>query len=230
MAAAKKALRVLVAEDFAMVREGIRRIIDGELGLEVVGVTRNGEQACTLAEELKPDVVVMDFAMPKLDGAQATERLKETCPDARVLALTVHEDEEHLQKLLSAGVSGYVIKRAAAAELIRAIRVVAAGGTYLDPRIAKRVTRGFTQKQAARPPRSEQLTERETEVLKLLAWGFTNREVADRLNVSEKTVETHRARAMAKLGISSRAEIVRFAAGQGWMKAGASPPKPETRP
>jgi DNA-binding NarL/FixJ family response regulator len=154
----------------------------------------------------------MDLSMPQLNGAQATERLKQTCPQVKVLALTVHEDKGYLQQVLQAGASGYVLKLAAAEELIHAIRVVAADGVYLDPTMARKLVGHYMRKPTAgtaleRSP----LSERETEVLCLIAWGYSNKEIAARLNVSVKTVETHKTRLMEKLEFRSRADIVRYA-------------------
>jgi DNA-binding NarL/FixJ family response regulator len=211
-------LRVLLADDHNVVRAGLRALIDAQPDMEVVGEAADGEAACRQATELGPDVVVMDVSMPALGGAPATERIRRDRPEVRVLALTVHEDRSYLQQLLQAGASGYLLKRAAADDLIHAIRTVARGGSYLDPGLTGKVLGGL----AGRPPRADSppgdaLSDREEEVLQLIARGHTNREIATRLDVSVKTVETHKARAMEKLGLDSRAAIVAYAIRWGWL-------------
>jgi DNA-binding NarL/FixJ family response regulator len=210
-------LRVLLADDHNVVRAGLRALIDAQPDIEVVSEASDGESACKQAIALKPDVVVMDVTMPVLGGAAATERIKRERPNVAVLALTVHEDRSYLQQVLQAGASGYLLKRAAADELIHAIRAVARGGTYLDPSLTGRVI-GSLVRRAARPgaPRGD-LSDREQDVLRLIARGHTNREIAAQLDVSIKTVETHKARAMDKLGVDSRAGIVAHAIREGWL-------------
>jgi DNA-binding NarL/FixJ family response regulator len=214
-------LRVFLADDHAVVREGLKALIDAQPGMGVCGEAADGLTACEAVERLLPDVVVMDVSMPGLTGGQATERLKRSCPGVRVLALTVHEDRTYLRQLLTAGAAGYVLKRAAADELVRAIRVVAAGGVYLDPALAGRVVTGFvgpgTREAAAG---SVDLSEREEQVVRLTAQGYGVKEIATRLDLSGKTVETYKARALQKLGLRSRADLVRYAAGRGWLPGG----------
>jgi DNA-binding NarL/FixJ family response regulator len=214
-------LRVLLADDHHVVRAGLRALIDAQDDMGVVAEAAEGEAACRLALELTPDVAVMDLSMPRLGGAEATARIKRDRPEVRVLALTVHEDRGYLQRLLQSGASGYLLKRAAADELIHAIRAVARGGTYIDPALTGELLSGLV----GRPPLGdvapdEALSDREEEVLRLIARGFTNREIAARLDVSVKTVETHKARAMGKLGLESRAGIVAFAVRRGWLADG----------
>jgi DNA-binding NarL/FixJ family response regulator len=161
----------------------------------------------------------MDVSMPELNGIQATERLRRVCQKIKVLILTAHDDTGYLRQLLEAGASGYVLKRVAAEELINAIRVVAAGGVYLDPTLAGKVVRGYVGTARLRgAPQSNKLSERETEVLRLVAWGYTNKEVASYLNLSVKTVETHKSNLMEKLELKSRVEMVRYALRQGWLR------------
>jgi DNA-binding NarL/FixJ family response regulator len=214
-------LRVLLADDHNVVRAGLRALIDSQLDMEVIGEAADGEAACRLAAESAPDVVVMDVSMPVLGGARATEQIKLDRPDTKVLALTVHEDRGYLQQLLQAGASGYLLKRAAADDLIHAIRTVARGGNYLDPALTGKVLGGLMGRpaQAGAPP-DDALSDREEEVMRLIARGFTNREIAAQLDVSVKTVETHKARAMEKLGLDSRAGIVEFAIRRGWLSEG----------
>jgi DNA-binding NarL/FixJ family response regulator len=214
-------LRVLLADDHNVVRAGLRALIDAQADMEVVGEAADGEAACLRAAELAPEVVVMDVSMPGIGGARATERIKRDRPETRVLALTVHEDRGYLQHLLQAGASGYLLKRAAADDLIHAIRTVARGGTYLDPSLAGKVLGGLMGRptQTGGAP-GESLSDREEEVLRLIARGFTNREIGGQLDVSVKTVETHKARAMEKLGLDSRAGIVAYAIRRGWLSEG----------
>ncbi len=207
-------LRIVLADDHEVVRTGLRALIDSSPGMRVVGEARDGAEAVARARELSPDVVVIDVSMPVLDGAGATERIARECPEVRILALTMHEDRAHLARLLQAGAAGYVLKRAAADELVRAIRTVAGGGTYVDPVLAGSLLRG------ARPgPRStpETLSEREEEVLRRIAWGESNKEIARQLGISVKTVETYKARVSDKLGLRSRTDMVRYALQQGWL-------------
>ena len=209
-------LRILLADDHHVVRAGLRALIDAQDDMEVVAEAAEGEAACRLAAELAPDVAVLDVSMPLLGGAQATERIVRDRPGTRVLALTVHEDRGYLQQLMQAGASGYLLKRAAADDLIHAIRTVARGGTFLDPSLAGKVLGGL----AGRPAQGGELSDREEEGLRLIARGHTNREIAARLDVSVKTVETHKARAMEKLGVDGRSGIVAYAIRAGWMAEG----------
>ncbi len=211
-------LRVLLADDHAVVREGLKALINSESDIEVVGEAADGRAAWQMAVDLKPDVVVMDISMPDLGGAAATKLIRRDCPGVRVLALTVHEIDGYLRQLLEAGASGYVLKRAAAEELVRAIRAVASGGVYLDPSMAGQVVGGFVGPGAAEALREGVLTDRESEVVRLLAKGHINREIADKLALSIKTVEVHKARALEKLGLRSRADLVQFALTRGWLQ------------
>jgi DNA-binding NarL/FixJ family response regulator len=201
------------------VREGLKVLVNAQADMEVVGEASNGKEALEKAGKLQPDVVLMDISMPELNGVQATERVKKSHPSVKVLALTVHEDEDHLRQLLKAGASGYVIKHAAAEELTQAIRIVAAGGTYIAPVLASKVIDTYLQKPAVEnePPDSD-LSARETEVLRLIAQGYTNKEIAVKLRLSIKTVETYKTRLMEKLNLNSRADIVRYALRQGWLQ------------
>lgn len=211
-------IRVLLADDHAVVREGLKALINSQEGMAVIGEAANGAAAVTMAGELDPDVVVVDVSMPELNGAQATVQLRAARPDRKVLALTVHEDVGYLRLLMEAGASGYVLKRAAASELVRAIRAVAGGGTYLDPSLASKVVDGFVRPPIDPEIRAE-LSERETEVVRLIALGYSNKEIASRLKLSVKTVETYKTRSMEKLGMRGRVDIVRYAASRGWLEA-----------
>ncbi|HSU14819.1 response regulator transcription factor [Longimicrobium sp.] len=211
-------LRIVLADDHEVVRSGLRALVDGTTGMAVVGEARDGAEAVRRACELRPDVVVMDVSMPLLDGAEATERICRECPAVRVLALTMHEDRGHLTRLLQAGASGYLPKRAAADELVRAIQVVAGGGTYVDPLLAGSLLGGAAgqpaRRGAAEPGR---LSEREEDVLRRIAWGASNKEIATELGISTKTVETYKARIAEKLGLRSRTDMVRYAVQRGWL-------------
>jgi DNA-binding NarL/FixJ family response regulator len=211
-------LRILLADDHAVVREGLRALFEAQPDFEVVGEAADGESACLHAKGLLPDVVVMDVSMPGLTGDQAAERLRQELPDVKVLALTVFEDKGHLRKLLKAGVAGYALKLATGEELVRAVRVVAAGGVYLDPAVAGKVVDDVVS-EGAEPDHAEPdpLTERESQVMLRVARGFSNREIAAQLEISVKTVETHKLRSMEKLGLRGRAEVVQHALRRGWL-------------
>ncbi|WP_157369997.1 response regulator transcription factor [Zavarzinella formosa] len=213
-------LRVFLADDHAVVREGLKALINTQPGMEVVGEAADGLVACLRIPALKPDVAVMDVSMPGLTGSQATARLRQECPTVRVLALTVHEDRGYIRQLLAAGAAGYVLKRAAPEELIHAIRTVATGGVYLDPSMAGKVVSGFVRKPATSDSPNAELSDRETEIAQKTAAGHSNKEIAAQLELSIKTVETYRARAMEKLGLQSRADLVRYAVQQGWLQDG----------
>lgn len=213
-------LRILLAEDHETVREGLKMIVNAQPDMEVVGEAGDGRAAVARAAELLPDIVVMDVSMPHLNGLKATEKLKQCCPQVKVLTLTRHSDDGYLQQLLRVGASGYVLKQSPADELLRAIRVVAAGGKYLDPTVTDKVLGKYVGGRAASPRGGAQgsISDREAEVLRLIAWGHSNKEIAARLELSVKTVEVHKANAMKKLGMHSRIDIVRFALLQGWLQ------------
>ncbi len=213
-------LRILLAEDHETIRDGLKLLVNSQPDMEVVGEADNGRVTVQLAQQLLPDVVVMDVSMPELNGLQATKKLKQKCPQVKILPLTRHTDDGYLQQLLQAGANGYVLKQSKSAELLRAIRAVVTGQTYLDPAITeKAVTQIRGGRRAARglPPNAN-LSDRETEVLRLIAWGHINKEVAARLNVSVKTVEVHKANGMRKMGMKSRVDIVRYAQLKGWLQ------------
>jgi DNA-binding NarL/FixJ family response regulator len=210
-------LQIYLVDDHAVVREGLKALIAAQPGLAVVGEAGDGLTACAEIPKLRPDVVVMDVSMPGFTGSQATERLRRDFPSAKVLALTVHEDKGYLRQLLAAGAAGYVLKRAAAAELISAIRVVAAGGVYVDSTLSGKLVGAFVDRTAVGTTEGAELSDREAEVARLTAAGYGNKEIASRLELSVKTVETYKARAMEKLGLHSRADLVRYASQQGWL-------------
>ncbi len=209
-------LRVFVVDDHPVVRDGLRTLIDAAPDMAVVGEAFDGETAVREAAALRPDAVVMDVSMPGMSGVEATTRIRQNCPEVRVIALTAHEDRGYLKQLLAAGATGYVLKRAAAEDLVPAIRCAAAGGTYLNPTVAGQVVVGATEQK----PETLQveLSEREAEVLRLLAEGFLNKQIATRMGVSVKTAEAYKSRAMEKLGARSRVDVVRYATQRGWLK------------
>ena len=215
-----KKLRILLADDHVTVREGVKMIINAQGDMEVVAEAADGRGAVAEAQAVRPDVVVMDVSMPKVNGLKATEMLKECCPEVKVLALTRHQDDGYLQQLLRAGAAGYVLKQSRPTELLQAIRAIGGGGSYLDPAVAGRVIGDYGRRRqpVTTVAGAGTLSSREEEVLRLIAWGYSNKEIATRLDLSVKTVETHKANAMHKLQMRSRIDIVRFALLQGWLE------------
>jgi two-component system response regulator NreC len=212
-------LRILLAEDHEMVREGLRLLVNAQPDMEVIGEAGNGQAAIESARELGPDIIIMDVSMPKMNGLQATEKLKRDLPHVKVLALTRHTDTGFLQQLFRAGASGYVLKQSTSDELMRAVRAIAAGGNYLDPAITRKVIKGYASRKAAlNEDIADSLTGREEEVLRLIAWGYSNKEIAAKLNISVKTVEAHKTNLMKKLNLHSRIDIVRYALLKGWLR------------
>jgi DNA-binding NarL/FixJ family response regulator len=219
-----KKLRILLADDHQMLREGLRVLLDSQPGMRVVGEAAGGKEAVDKAGELKPDVVVMDLSMPGLNGLQATELLRTKHPAIKVVVLTAHEDESYLTQLCKAGAAGYVLKRSAGDELVQAIRMAAQGQVYFTPALAgKALSRLSAGASASMETANAHLSEREKEVLRLLAWGYSNKEAADKLNVSVKTVETYRVRIAEKLGLRSRTQLVKYALRQGWLNDAEAP-------
>jgi DNA-binding NarL/FixJ family response regulator len=213
-------IRVLLAEDHRTVREGVRFILAAQPDIECVGEAGDGRSAVRLAEQLRPDVVLMDVSMPEMSGLQATERLGELCPGVRVVALTRHTDRAYLQELLQAGAVGYVLKQSDPSVLLQAVRSVAAGGSFLDPAITGKALEGyFGRKPGGRTVAEVNLSDRESEVLRHIALGYSNKEIAARMDISVKTVEAHKANAMRKLDMASRIDIVRYAILRGWLAA-----------
>jgi DNA-binding NarL/FixJ family response regulator len=211
-------LRIFLADDHVMIRTGLKNLINAEADMVVIGEASDGHTALKQATELRPDVAVMDISMPKISGTQVTQQLKKTCPEVRVLALTVHEDKSYLRELLAAGASGYVLKRAAAEDLIQAIRQVSRDGVYLDQHLAGSLVGSMFGNRSVRLFERSELSERETEVLRLIAQGHSNKEIASQLNLSVKTVETYKTRSMDKVGLQTRTDIVRYAYHRGWLQ------------
>lgn len=209
-------LRILLADDHETVREGLRMILNAQPDMQVVATASDGREAIAQAEQMTPDVVIMDISMPGLNGLAATMQLTERCPGSKVLTLTRHADSSYMRQLLRAGAAGYVLKQSRPAELLHAIRAVATGGKYLDTSITAPVIGTFAKPMTSPEPTTP-LSPRETEVLRLIAWGNTNKEIAARLDLSVKTVEAHKANGMRKLGMRGRIDIVRYALLQGWL-------------
>ena len=212
-------LKIFLADDHAVVRAGLKALVNSEEGMEVLGEAGDGQKALALITELRPNVAVIDVSMPGMDGARLTQAVTDCCPEVRVVALTVHEDKGYLRQLLRAGAKAYVLKRSAAEDLIGAIRAVAGGEMYLDPLMSQAAAGSIVESQngGGLATLSRTLSARETEVARLIAQGYSNKEIAARLDISVKTVETHKARIMEKLKISSRAELVRLAVREGWL-------------
>jgi DNA-binding NarL/FixJ family response regulator len=216
---------VLVADDHAILREGLAMLIGGQSDMSVVAQADNGRDAVRLAREERPDVAVLDVSMPEMGGAEATEQIRKECPEVRILALTRHSDQAYVRRLLQAGAAGYVLKKGAADALINAIRVVARGGTYVEPQLAGALlqrTFGRTAAEAA-GEQTAMLSAREEEVLRSIAWGRSNKEIAAELGLSIKTVESYKAVALEKLQLRNRSDIVRYAVTRGWLSADSAP-------
>jgi DNA-binding NarL/FixJ family response regulator len=212
-------LRVFLADDHELIREGLRILVNSQADMECVGEAADGRVTVERVQKLMPDVAVLDISMPGLDGLQAARKLKECCPEVKLVTLTRHTDNGYLQQLLKAGVSGYVLKQSASTVLLTALRAVAVGNLFLDPAVTDKVIGNYVGQVAGLGPRPRnELSEREEEILRLIAWGYSNKEIAARLDLSVKTVEAHKANAMRKLDMRSRIDIVRFAILQGWMR------------
>jgi DNA-binding NarL/FixJ family response regulator len=211
--------RILLADDHAVMREGLAMLLAAQPDMEVVGLARGGREAVSLSQQLQPDVAVLDVSMPDVGGADAAEQIRESCPKVRVVALTRHADPAYLRRMLRAGASGYVVKRAAGDALMGAIRAVATGGTYVDPSLAggllSRLMREPDASDTAKP--RPVLSEREEQVLRLIAWGKSNKEVAAQLGISVKTAEFYKASALEKLQLRTRTDILRHALAENWL-------------
>jgi two-component system response regulator NreC len=211
-------VRVLLVDDHAVVRAGLRMLLAADPEIQIAGEAESGADGVRQALELLPDVVLMDISMPDMNGIEATRRIKADAPDVVVLALTMHEDDQYFFEMLGAGASGYVPKRAAPNDLVAAIQAVKGGGVYLFPSVARALVNDYLDRPVRQggPGRAfEVLTEREREVLTLIAQGLTNQEIADRLVISVKTVNRHRENIMTKLDLHNRVELVRYAIEKG---------------
>ena len=215
-------IRILIVDDHAVVREGLRTFLELQDGLQVVGEAADGEQAIEQAEELAPDVILMDLVMPRLDGVGAMRELRVRVPAARVIVLTSFLDDERLLPAIRAGAAGYLLKDVEPSELARAVRAARDGDAILDPTVAARVVRAFADGSApAAPLRPERLTRREHEVLTLIAQGRSNKRIAYELEISEKTVKTHVGHLLAKLGVTDRTQAALLAVREGLVEAGS---------
>ena len=216
-------IRIVIADDHAVVREGLRALVQAQPGLVVVGEAADGPTAWRQACDLLPDVLLLDLSMPG-GGAEVAKRISRDCPTVGVLALTMHEERGYVSRLLRVGARGYLLKRTASAELVRAVRTVASGGRYVDPSLAGLLLAGDSshrrKRQADGAVRLAQLTAREAEVLRLVARGHTNKEIGEALEIAVKTVEAHKASGMAKLGLKTRAALVHFAIEEQWLTEG----------
>jgi DNA-binding NarL/FixJ family response regulator len=206
-------IRVLLADDHETVRHGLKLLINGQHDMEVIGEAGDGRAAVERAGSLKPNVAVVDVSMPEMNGLAATKAIRESTPGTAVVALTRYDSEAYVQELLSAGALGYVLKQSPSAELVNAVRAAASGQRYLDRRLAAGTM--LSSRRRAAPPA---ITDRETEVLRLMAVGHSNKEIAGTLDLSVKTVEVHKANAMRKLGLTGRTDVVRYALLQGWLR------------
>lgn len=217
-------IRVLLVDDHALMRTGLRMMLGTQEDFEIVGECESGREAIQRAQELSPDVILMDITLPDILGIEATRTIKKLLPKTAVLALTMHEGEEYFFEMLNAGASGYLPKKAAPTELVSAIRVVHAGGVYLYPSLAKTLVQDYLKHAENGDARAafDGLTEREQQVLKLIADGLSNQEAADRLVISVKTVERHRANILAKLNLHSRTDLVKYAIRKGLIEVDGS--------
>ena len=213
--------RLLLVDDHAVVRSGLRMLLENEPGMQIIGEAGSASEALQAVERLQPDVILLDIGLPDISGIEVARQVKQRSPATAIVALTIHEDEEYFFKMLEAGAVGYVPKRAAPEELIQAIQAAASGEVYLYPSLAKLLVRDFlTTEGGARSARAlDGLTDREQEVLALLAEGEGNPEIADRLGISPKTVSRHRENIMRKLNLHSRSELVKYAIRKGIIQA-----------
>ena len=211
-------LRILLADDHVTVRHGLKLLIESQPDMKVIAEASDGKAAMQQATALKPDVVVMDISMPGMNGLVATRSLKQEQPRMIIVTLTRHGDDAYLQELLRAGVSGYVLKQSAPTELLQAIRAAAAGGQYIDSTLTGRMTARLIGRADKPAKPAVELSDRESGVLRLIASGYSNKEIAAQLSLSVKTVEAHKANAMRKLGLRGRIDIVKYAILQGWLE------------
>jgi NarL family two-component system response regulator LiaR len=219
MVADDKKIKVIIADDHAVVREGTRKILDQEDDIHVLAEASNGEEAVQMAEELHPDVILMDISMPKMDGIEATKLIKEKNPNIAILILTAYDDDQFIFSLLEAGAAGYLLKNIHHHELVEAIRAVYSGESVLHPSVARKVLNRFgkTEEKSEKKALVEPLSDREMEVLKLVTKGYSNKEIADQLYLSIRTVQGHLGNIFNKLMVSSRTEAVVRALKEGWV-------------
>ena len=211
--------RLLLVDDHAVVRSGLRMLLENQAGLEIVGEAGTGREALALVRELQPNIVLMDIGLPDMSGIEVTRQIKQQWPTVAIVALTIHEDEEYFFKMLQAGVSGYVPKRAAPEELLTALQTAIDGDVYLYPSLAKLLVKDYLTGERETAGKVDGLTEREQEVLTQLAAGASNDEIAIALTISSKTVNRHRENIMRKLNLHSRADLVKYAIRKGIIQA-----------
>ena len=210
--------RIILVDDHPLILAGLKILLQDDVTLEVVGQASDGQSALRLAAELDPDVMVLDLSLPGISGVCVAQTLQTQCPTCKVLVLSVHDDRAYLLRLLELGVSGYVLKRSAPEQLITAIRAIAAGGVYLDPEVAgMAISREIDPKSGRNARQTAELSAREMEVLRLAAAGYSNKELSSRLQIAVKTIETYKTRGMEKLGLDTRAQLVRYALVKGWL-------------
>jgi two-component system response regulator NreC len=218
MSVRKSKIRIMIADDHAILRSGLRLLLNAQPDMEVVSEAADGEQAVQAANETRPDVALMDLTMPRTGGQRALEEIVRDCPETRVLILTMHDDPAYLRSVLSAGASGYVLKRSVDAELLTAIRAVHRGGTFVDPSLANVLIQDVLPKKGAKARRTGPvniLSARELQVLRLVARGYSSQQIAKQILVGVKSVETYRSRLAQKLGLRTRSDVVRFAVQMG---------------
>lgn len=212
-------ITVLLVDDHTIVRQGLKALLSSEKNITIIGEAQTGREAVELASQLRPAVVIMDLAMPRLNGAEATRQVLKTLPSAKVIVLSTYGDDEHVQQALAAGAAAYLLKQTAAEDVVDAIREVTKGNAYFSPAIAKRLREQTLQPEDATRTPDVELTQREAEVLQLIAEGYANKQIAAELNLSVKTVEKHRQQVMQKLNIHNIAGLVRHAAAKGIIEA-----------
>jgi two-component system response regulator NreC len=222
MAARKSKIRVMIADDHAILRAGLKLLVNAQADLEVVSEAPDGAQAVQVARETRPDVALMDLTMPGTGGMQALQRIVQACPKTRVLVLTMHDDPAYLRSVLAAGASGYVLKRSVDAELLAAIRAVHRGGTFVDPSLANVLVQDVLERKSPKTSRAQPvniLSGRELQVLTLVARGYSSQQIASQILVGVKTVETYRSRLAQKLGLRTRSDLIRYAVQMGLLTA-----------
>lgn len=210
-------IRITLTDDHPLVLAGMKALLQNVQDIEIVGEATDGHAALEIIRQTTPDIAILDISLPGISGLEVARAVSTQLPQVRLLALTVHEDHAYVEPMLQAGARGYLLKRSAADELERAVRAIASGGLYLDPAIAEKALPSPSGAHPSADPTASELTPRESEVLRLIAQGFSNKEIASQLNISIKTVETYKARAVEKLGLFTRADIVRYGVALGWL-------------
>jgi DNA-binding NarL/FixJ family response regulator len=211
-------IRVLIADDHTIVRSGVRLLLEAEPDIKVIGEALDGNEVLSMAENLQPDVILMDITMPRMDGLEATRRINERWPSINILVLTMHRSDEYFFEMLKNGALGYVLKGADPSELIKAVRVVARGEVFLYPTMAQKLLKDYLGRVGKVDPTDPQLSPREGEILRLLAEGYSNQEIAEKLVISPSTVYTHRGNLMNKLGLYNRRDLIQYARKRGYLR------------